>query len=151
MQSNFIYREANDDDVAHLAEIRAANSATKDYWDDRIRKYSRALVSPQQALEPRIIYLALDSDKVVGFVAGHLTRRLNCDGELQWIDTVQGYRRKGIASDLIRILAKWFIDHRAYKICVDPGDQIARDLYYKNGATNLNEHWLYWDDIRKIL
>ena len=149
--SNVIYRQATDEDIALLAEIRAINSATKDYWIDRIHKYSHALVNPQGALEPRIVYLALDSNKIVGFVAGHLTVRLNCEGELQWIDTVEGYRRKGIASDLIRILAKWFIDHKAYKICVDPGDQIARDFYYKNGATNLNEHWLYWEDIRKMV
>lgn len=149
--SNFIYRQAYDEDVPSLAQIRAIKSATREHWLDRIHNYSLGLANPQDALAPRIIYLALDSNKVVGFVAGHLTRRLSCQGELQWIDTVEAYRRKGIASNLIRMLAKWFIEHQAYKICVDPGDQIARKFYQTNGAISLNEHWLYWDDIRNIV
>ncbi|HNR09101.1 MAG TPA: GNAT family N-acetyltransferase [Saprospiraceae bacterium] len=149
--SSIIYRNAEDEDISHLAEIRANRSATKEYWFDRIQKYSIGLVNPQEALPPRVIYLALDGNKVVGFVAGHLTRRLNCDGELQWIDTVDTYRKKGIASNLIGVLAKWFIGQQAYKICVDPGDEIARNFYLKNGANNLNEHWLYWPDIRTII
>ena len=37
---------------------------------------------PQQALPPRVIYVATEGDTLIGYVAGHLTRRYACDGEL---------------------------------------------------------------------
>lgn len=144
------YRQAGQHDIPSLAEIRSVNSATKEHWAHRIDRYYHGLVNPQDAMPPRILYLAAHNNKVVGFIAGHLTRRLDCEGELQWIDTINEYRGQGIASQLIRVLAKWFIDKKAYRICVDPGDQKVRDFYYKNGATDLNAHWLYWNDIRDI-
>jgi GNAT superfamily N-acetyltransferase len=148
---DIVYRQATEQDIVHIAEIRARSSATKEYWFDRIDKYRRGLQNPREALEPRVLYLASLHNHIVAFIAGHLTHRLNCQGELQWIDTVKECRRKSIASHLIRMLAKWFIENKAYKICVDPGDQTARDFYYKNGATDLNQHWLHWNDIRTIL
>lgn len=149
--STLIYREMRSSDILHLAEMRAKGSATKEYWVERITNYSEGLVNPQEALRPRVIYVAVEDTRVVGFAAGHLTRRFNCEGELQWIDTVETHRRRGIASGLIIVLAKWFIRQQAYKICVDPGNHIARTLYNKNGAVPLNEHWLYWTDIRDII
>jgi GNAT superfamily N-acetyltransferase len=121
------------------------------YWAERIELYSQGLVNPQQALPPRIIYVAEYNGEVVGFIAGHLTRRFDCGGELQWINTLPGFQHKGIASQLIKTLAAWFIERQVYKICVDPGNQIARNLYSKNGATNLNDHWMFWEDIRIIV
>jgi hypothetical protein len=46
--------------------------------------------SPQQALPARAAFVAMDGTKLVGFVAGHRTRRLGCDGELQWVNVVEG-------------------------------------------------------------
>lgn len=145
------YRQATDKDFIELAKIRATGSGSMEYWADRIENYSQGLINPQQALPPRIIYLAVCNDQVVGFIAGHLTRRFNCEGELQWIDTIAEFRNRGIASHLIKLLAAWFIRNKAYKICVDPGNQIARSLYSKNGATDLNDHWMFWNDIRMIV
>jgi ribosomal protein S18 acetylase RimI-like enzyme len=148
---NILYRQASDKDFTELAKIRAIGSGSVEYWTDRIENYWRGLINPQQALPPRIIYIASYNDEVVGFVAGHLTRRFNCEGELQWIDTVPEFQNRGIASHLIKLLASWFIDNKVYKVCVDPGNQIARSFYSKNGATNLNDHWMFWDDIRMII
>ncbi len=149
--STLVFREANNTDIDALAEIRAINSGTKAHWARRIQDYTLGLVNPQKALRPRVIYIAADNDKVVGFIAGHLTERFACDGELQWIDTVQEYRGRGVASHLVRVLAKWFTDSNAYKICVDPGNAAARSFYTGIGAEALNDHWLFWPDIRKIL
>lgn len=145
------YRQASENEFIHLAKIRTIGSASVEYWEDRIRNYSLGLVNPQHALPPRIIYLATYNVQVVGFIAGHLTRRFNCDGELQWIDTIPEFQNRGIASHLVKLLAAWFINNKAYKICVDPGNPIARSFYAKNGATNLNDHWMYWNDIRTIV
>jgi hypothetical protein len=37
-------------------------------------------------LTERAAFVAIDDGDLVGFVAGHKTRRLGCDGELQWIN-----------------------------------------------------------------
>ena len=149
--TDVIFREVVKHDLVRLAEIRATNSGTYDYWLTRIENYFLGLAHPQEALLPRVIYVALIDGQIIAFIAGHLTRRFNCEGELQWIDTVKEFRNKGIASQLVKILANWFIDHKAYNICVDPGNEDARKFYRKNGATDLNKHWMYWEDIRKIV
>jgi ribosomal protein S18 acetylase RimI-like enzyme len=148
--SNIEYRESTSEDILFLAEIRARNSATEEYWYDRISGYLKFTVNPQMAFKPRIIYVAHDDNVIVGFIAGHLSHRFECDGELQWIDVVQEYRKVGIASELVKKLARWFIDQNSLKICVDPGNDIAINFYKKNGAGFLNEHWLFWKNISMI-
>ena len=94
-------------------------------------------------MQERVIFIAEDNNKIIGFIAGHLTQRYNCDGELQWINVNEAYRNKGIGFEMICILNKWFIQHNAFKICVDPGNELARKFYKKYEAEDLNQHWLF--------
>jgi GNAT superfamily N-acetyltransferase len=142
------YREATQPDIPSLAKLRAANSGTEEGWTNRITGYLNGTVNPQKALPPRIVYVAEEKNNVIGFIAGHLTRRYDCDGELEWIDVAFDCRRSGVATTLVKLLANWFIDQQAFKICIDPGNETARQFYKKNGAEELNEHWLYWKDVR---
>ncbi len=82
------------------------------------------------------------------FIAGHLTRRFGCDGELEWLDVVAECRRTGVAGELWRALATWFAGRQARRICVDvdPQNAPARAFYRKHGAQDLNPHWLVWPD-----
>jgi GNAT superfamily N-acetyltransferase len=146
-----IFREATKEEISELAKIRGEDSQSENFWKDRILGYLDCTHSPQQALNTRIIYVACIDNVIVGFIAGHLTRRLECQGELQWIDVVQDFRREGIASELIKLLANWFVTKESYKVCVDPGNDIARNFYKKNGAKMLDNHWMFWEDIRTIL
>ena len=144
-------KEAGLNDVKSLAGIRAISWGTEDYWIQRITGYLSGELHPQQALPPRIIYLAFIDGEPAGLIAGHLTKRFNCEGELEWIDVIPAYQRKHIASDLLQLLAKWFINNQAYRICVDPGNDEARKFYKHNGATPLNQHWMVWEDISKLI
>jgi GNAT superfamily N-acetyltransferase len=148
--SSILYRPAVPGDIPSLAGIRAINRGTQEYWNDRITGYMEYRVNPQRALKPRILYTALADELIIGFIAGHLTQRFDCDGELEFIDTLEAFRRKGVATNLVNMLAKWFIDQGAYNICVDPGNEIARIFYKKNGAEMLNKHWIVWKDIRNL-
>ena len=150
LMKDILFREVRDPDIRSLARIRARNRGTEEQWTSRIKGYLDGTVNPQQALAPRIIYVAHIDEIIVGFIGGHLTRRFDCEGELEWIDVVEEFRRKGIASQLIRLLAGWFIEQQAYKICIDPGNETARIFYGKNGAEQLNEHWMFWADIRNM-
>jgi len=106
---------------------------------------------PQQALLPRVLWMAEDTDKPIGYTAGHLTERFGCDGELQWIYVVPTHRRAGVASHLLRLLAGWFLEQDARRICVDVGDDEARPFYRRHGAVELNRHWMIWEDIGGVI
>jgi ribosomal protein S18 acetylase RimI-like enzyme len=144
------YREGTTADSPALAKIRSAKREAEPFWNDRISGYMNGTHDPQQALKPRVIYVAVDGDSIIGFVAGHVTTRHACEGELQWIDVMEEYRRRGIASELVSILAKWFAAREVGKICIDPGNETARRFYRKLGATDLDQHWMMWSDIKMI-
>src|SRR3954468_305506 len=114
------YRESMDHDINDMAKIRSVEWGTKEYWQQRIAAYLNKELHPQHALLSRACYVALEHDTVIGFIAGHLSKRYNCDGELQWINVMKEQRGTGVGLELIRLLAKWFIENKAQKICVDP-------------------------------
>jgi len=147
-----LYRTANKSDVPAMARIRAAEWGSDEYWRARISAYMNGAAHPQHALTPRVIYVAVIDSSVVGLIAGHLTRRYGCDGELQWIDVVRERRRKGIASELLVRLAQWFVQQKALRICVDlqPSNTGARTFYQNHGAEDLHRHWLVWNDISVV-
>lgn len=148
-----IYRAAEPSDIPGMARLRSSKRGTSEYWTDRITGYFDGEHNPQHALAFRMGFVARDGEAVVGFIAGHLTRRYGCDGELQWIYVDPDRRGIGIASELLRMLAKWFVEQNAFKICVDvdPSNITAHQFYKHRGADDLNPHWLVWNDIRSIV
>jgi ribosomal protein S18 acetylase RimI-like enzyme len=143
------YRVASKSDVPSMARIRAAEWESEEYWTKRITGYMDCEIHPQHALKPRVIYVALDGDSLAGLIAGHLTRRYGCDGELEWINVGSGDRGTGVAPELLRLLAHWFVDQGARRICVDvePANTMARRFYMRHGAEVWKPHWLVWNDI----
>lgn len=148
-----LYRQADKSDIPGMARIRAAEWGDAVYWSNRISGYLDCKIHPQQALKPRTIYVASEDLCIIGFIAGHLTRRHHCDGELEWINVDRQYRSSGIASELLHRLAAWFAEQNALRICVnvDPFNTVARRFYTRHGAETLNEHWLVWNDIKLVL
>ena len=146
------YREVTPADVPGIMHSRSRDPD----WgpaDPRTGAYLAGDHHPQRALPPRTGFLALQDDGVVGYIAGHLTRRFECDGELQYLWVAPDYRKQGIASRLLELQAEWFLGQDAGRICVDvlPDNTAARSFYGRNGAETLNPHWLVWPDIRKWL
>ena len=148
-----LYRPSEKTDIPAMARIRACDWGELEYWENRISRYLDGEFNPQLALAPRTCYVALEESSVVGFAAGHLTRRHACKGELQWINVIPERRGSGVAFQLFRLLAGWFVQHSAFRICVDvdPLNETARTFYTRNGAEKLNDHWLVWSDIRGVL
>ena len=146
------YREAREPDIPALARMRATDRETEENWNLRISGYWNRTHYPQQALATRVIYIAEDAGSIIGFIAGHLTTRFDCDGELQWVDVIPEYRGSGVASGLFQHLTAWFMDQKALRICVNcaPDNLIARNFYLRNGAADMNEYWLVWNDISDV-
>jgi predicted GNAT family acetyltransferase len=144
-----VLRSAEESDIASMASIRAADSQDEFFWGDRLARYLNGEHSPQHALESRVIFVAVD-EEVVGFVAGHLTQRFGCQGELQWINIAVGYRGSGVARALITRIGAWFVEQEAKRVCVnvDFRNVLARRLYSSCGAQILDKNWMIWEDSR---
>lgn len=146
--SAILYRKADLADVPQLVGLPREGEAG---GDSRMLEYLAGKHHPQQALPPRGLWMATDGESPIGYVAGHLTRRFGCDGELQWIYVVPGQRRAHVASELLHLLASWFVEHGARRICVDVGCEEARPFYRHHGSVELNAHWMVWNDIGRVL
>jgi ribosomal protein S18 acetylase RimI-like enzyme len=144
-------REAGLADVPRLAEIRNGDTEAGPA-DPRMQRYLAGTHHPRDARGPRAMYLALEGDRIAGYIAGHLTTRFDCDGELQYLYVARDHRRRGTASALLRALAGWFIEQDARRICVDvvPENVAARSLYRRHGAVELNRGWMVWGDIGRL-
>lgn len=143
-----LYREASESDVAAMAESRSGDVAAGPA-DERMADYFAGKHHPRYALEPRKGFVATDGDSIVGYVAGHLTKRFGCEGELQYLYVAPAYRRQGIARALIGRLGKWFVRNGARRVCVnvDAKSPGARELYSSLSATDLRPYWMEWRDI----
>jgi len=142
------YREASASDVPAITESRLDDPVSGSA-DPRMAAYLEGRHHPQHALLPRVAYLATAEALVVGYIAGHLTRRYACDGELQYLYVRPEYRRGGVASELVRLLGRWFSGQSARRICVnvEPDNAGGRAFYSRHGAVHMHPYWLVWSDI----
>jgi ribosomal protein S18 acetylase RimI-like enzyme len=145
-----IYRRAELSDVPAICRLPQPGEAGGDP-EDRMTLYLKGEHHPQKALPPRAMWIAEQDGAPIGYIAGHLTLRFECDGELQWIYVVRENRRSHVASSLVQLLAGWFVEREARRICVDVGDESARPFYRQLGAFALRPHWMVWEDIAIVL
>jgi len=145
-------RRATAADVPEMAATRSADLSAGPA-DPRMVAYLEGQHHPQHALPPRVAYLATVGGAVAGYIAGHLTRRYGCDGEVQYLYVAPAYRRAGVASMLLRQVAEWFEAAGAARICVDVNDDSpgARPFYANHGAQPLRPHWMVWPDISTVV
>ena len=149
---HIIYRHASAADAQAMLDCRAADLVAGP-GDSRMYAYFQGHHHPRQALAARIGFVALDDERIVGYIAGHLTRRLGCDGELQYLYVAPEYRRRGVAGDLLRVLSRWFVEMGAARVCVDVNRDSAgaTPFYVRYGAAPLSKPWYVWDDIADVL
>jgi GNAT superfamily N-acetyltransferase len=142
-------RSAHQADVSAMADCRLRDAGGV---DERMGAYFRGEHHPHEALMPRVGFVAECRGNVVGYVAGHLSTRHACGGELQYLFVASAFRRQGIGTRLVRRLAKWFCDRGAIQVCVGVDrDSLAAQLFYcALGARPLSLDkplWYVWEDI----
>lgn len=120
--------------------------------DARMAAYFRAEHHPQNALLPRTGFVALLDGITVGYIAGHLSTRHGCGGELQYLFVAPEWRRQAIAGELVRHLAAWFVERGVRRVCVclDADSPSAKPFYANMGAKPLSPErqlWYVWEDI----
>ncbi|HEV2577028.1 MAG TPA: GNAT family N-acetyltransferase [Acidobacteriaceae bacterium] len=148
-----LYRPATPLDASAMAQLRSEHWGNAPDWEHTIAAYLSGEHHPRHALLPRVAIVAELDGQIIGFIAGHLTRRHQCEGELQWINVSADHRGLGIAAQLLRELADWFASNNARRICLDvrPRNTEARAFYARHGAQQLNDHWMVWNDIAGAL
>ena len=147
-----LIREAVPDDVPTMAQIRAAGAWTGGAAADVMARYLAGEHHPQHALAPRAMFVAVYGESLLGFIAGHHTRRFECRGELQWLFVPVEQRGTGLADRLFERMALWFASHEAVHVCVnvEPRNIAARRFYARHGARDLNSYWMVWSDITEL-
>jgi GNAT superfamily N-acetyltransferase len=107
--------------------------------------------SPATSKPGRIVFKAVDEDRIIGFIAGHLTTRFDKDAEIQNFYVLKNYQRKSIGYTLLVQLIKWLAANKANSLCVGIAEYNPyQSFYLKYGGQYLNEHWIFWDDIKVI-
>jgi len=147
--SELQFRAATADDVPAMAACRRLDPSAEPA-DPRMSAYFEGRQHPQQALLPRTGFVAFDGAQMIGYIAGHLTTRHGCEGEIQSLFVAPSHRRHGAGTALVRLLADWFVSHNARKICVPIADDTpveARPFYEHLGAAPLRKYWYAWTDI----
>lgn len=147
--TQIIYREAMIKDVPIMARLREQSGWEGGANETRMMLYLKGEHHPQHAKAPRIAFLAETDNALIGFIAGHLTTRFGCGGELQWLLVAPAHRGSTAATGLLTHLATWFAGHKAPQICVnvEPDNERARRFYRRHGAQEMETHWMIWPDI----
>lgn len=70
-----LYRQARLSDIRAMAEIRANDWGTEEYWRERIHQYLTHELHPMEALRPRVSFIGLEREHIVGLIEGHLSVR----------------------------------------------------------------------------
>src|SRR5204863_20299 len=84
--------EASPSDVPAIVALRSDWGDDAPRRGDRMARYLAGEHHPREALRPRVMFVAHDRESITGYIAGHLTRRHGCDGELEWIFVAPAHR-----------------------------------------------------------
>ncbi len=153
----FIIRQASELDVRAMAQLRQQSGWKEGSSAEGMRLYLAGQHHPQHAKAARAAFLAEDTKDLAeheqglaGFIAGHLTTRFGCDGELQCLLVAPSARGGPAATLLWTRLRDWFLEQRARRICVNVADENlpARRFYARVGASELSAGWMVWPDIQ---
>jgi GNAT superfamily N-acetyltransferase len=147
--SDVIIHRATEADVPAMAELRERSGWPGGASATWMAHYLKGEHHPREALALRIAFVAADGQDVVGYIFGHLTRRLDCQGELQWFLVDPAARGGPTATQLWSHLRDWFLAQGACRICVnvEVSNLPACRFYARMGAAELGSQWMIWSDL----
>jgi len=147
------FREGTSADVPAMARCRLADPPNS-VADPRMAAYFNGQHHPQQALIPRVGYLAMANDEVIGYIAGHRTTRNGCAGEVQYLFVAPSQRRRESERPCFGCLLNGS-KHRVLVAFVSASltivRQKAKPFYESVGALPLKRNWYWWEDIEVLL
>jgi ribosomal protein S18 acetylase RimI-like enzyme len=128
----------------NIDPIEVDNERRLQRWQNYISGGS----SPQKAKVERVVFKALIDEKMVGYIAGHLTERYGKEAEIQSFYILIEHQRMGIGSKLLAQFLDWLAAYGVGSLCVGiDGANPYQQFYLKYGGAHLNPHWIFWDDL----
>ncbi len=110
-----------------------------------------AAQSPASAKPERIVFKAIDGDRITGYLAVHLTTRYDKDAEIQSVYVLKAYQRGGVGTALLKHAIGWMMNFNAKNLCVGIAPENPyQQFYLKYGGSFLNPHWIVWDNINLL-
>jgi GNAT superfamily N-acetyltransferase len=146
------FRVATSADVPAMVACHVTDDGVIPY-DPRMAAYLDGKSHPQQALPQRVGYIAFAESAVIGYIAGHLTTRNDCAGEVEYLFVSPKYRRRRIGTMLLRLLATWFTEQGARRVCAPIANDSppeAKPFYEHAGAAPLRRFWYGWEDVSVV-
>ena len=146
------FRKATSADAPGMAACRLTDPVVGPA-DARMAAYFDGRHHPQQAVLPRVGYVAESDSAIIGYVAGHRTTRYGYEGEVQYLFVAPAHRRRGVATALLCLLGGWFEEESVRRVCVnvDADSRPAQPFYESLGASPFRSHWWAWEDINDSL
>lgn len=156
------YREASIDDAASIARVEVESKRASipdvvsegemDYnWSlNRWIGYLNKTSSPRYALDPRIIYLACDGERVVGYAACHHTTKQGIEAELQSIYVLKEYQRQGIGTALVMRVVKWLLADGKNSLLAGFYGNNPYVTFYQKLDGDLTEGPCIWRDLQQL-
>lgn len=131
-------------DLPALCRLRAEYQGHALEWEPRITAYMIGQQTPAFGLPDRQVFVAVEDNEVVGIIAGHLTTRFHCQGEIHWLHVQANRRGRRIADKLLAAMLDWFRTHNAQKICIEvpPSNDAARKFLSRHHADSIGPLWL---------
>jgi len=126
-------------------------------YDRSLQRWSGYLAGtrhPRLAKPERIVFLATDGPKVVGYIGCHHAKPEECgedwkaDAELQQIYILKNYQRRGIGTHLFSMIVSWLSDAKMNSLVVGYHETNPyRSFYLKMGGNEVSPGVSYWDDL----
>ena len=156
------YREATVDDAPSIARVEVKSKRASipnvvseiemDYdWSlNRWVGYLNKTSSPRFAEEHRIVFLACDGERVVGYAACHHTTKRGIEGELQSIYVLKEYQRQGIGTTLIMRVVKWLLANGKNSLLTGYYGKNPYVRFYQKLGADLSEGPAIWQNLRQL-
>ncbi|MGN6353924.1 MAG: GNAT family N-acetyltransferase [Parafilimonas sp.] len=154
---------SNEADIEELTQVEIESKrqsipeCVEDYeidFDSRRQRWQTYFKgqSPQTSKPQRIVLKAVTNGKIAGYLAGHLTTRYNFGAEIQSFYILKSAQNKKIGTELLISFVHWLTGTDAKSLCVgiNPENRYKR-FYLKYGGEYFNAHWIYWNDLTRLL
>ncbi len=105
--------------------------------------------NPKKSKNPRVIYVALDGARMVGYAACHHTTKWGVGSELQSMYVLKDYQGQGIGTHLFELVVDWVRAAGIHSMGVNLySENPYRRFYEKMGGEYLRPSALLWKNLK---
>lgn len=137
-------RKATINDFEQIKDIKLRAKASEGKYDTSLRPLREnreryfSYLRNDLTNQDRAVLIAIDQDEPIGMITGRIYRTLlikvrRQEGRISNLFVLPGHRKKGVATELVRELLKWFREKKIKDVClaVHSGNVPALEMFSK--------------------